>query len=126
MAVPPQAVDGEVEVARIAGHALGLRPVDEGLEAAKAEQVLGRLDADAHLLAVVGARIREPVDDRAHGRAQDEPALGDVAGPVGVLLEGVLRVARGGHRRDSRTISRSSTLSRPTSSSSYCDFFTDA
>jgi hypothetical protein len=69
------------------------------LEAAEAEQVLGRLDADAHLVAVVGARVREAVHERPDGRAQDQPALGDRARPLAVRLEAVDRVVHAAAHR---------------------------
>jgi hypothetical protein len=80
-----------VEVAGAARRALRLRPVPEVLEAPEAEQVLGRLDADAELVAVVGAGVREPVDDRPDGRAQDQPPVGDLARALAVRLAAVRR-----------------------------------
>ena len=96
-AVLAQAVDGQVEVARAARLALGLGAEDEVLEAAEAEQVLRRFDADAHLVAVVGPRVGEAVDDRADGRAQDQPALGDLPRALMVGLEAVFGWRQVGH-----------------------------
>jgi hypothetical protein len=44
---------------------------------AEAGDVLRRLNADAHLVAVVGARVREAVDGRANDAAQDATIDGD-------------------------------------------------
>jgi len=69
------------------------------LEAAEPEQVFRRLDAHAHLVAVVGAGVREPVDDRADRRAEDQVALGDFLGTREVWLETVDGVLHARHRR---------------------------
>ena len=73
----PQAVGDEVEVAGAGAPALRLRPLHVVLEAVetaadaaapgKPEQVLGRLDVDGHLVAVVLAAVVEAVDGRADG-----------------------------------------------------------
>ena len=85
-----QAVGDEVEVARAGADALGLRPLDEVLEPIKTaadtarpgepEQVLGRLDEDGHLVAVVLTAVVEAVEGRADGRAQNGSALDDFSG----------------------------------------------
>jgi hypothetical protein len=87
-----QAVDRQVEVARAARLALGAGAVDEVVEATQPDHVLARLHGDAHLVAVVGAGVREPVHHRAHQTAQDAAALGDLTCALGV---GLLAVSTG-------------------------------
>ena len=78
---------------------LGLGPVDEVLEALEAEQVLGRLDAHAHLVPVVGARVRQAVHDGTDRRTQDQVIEGDLLGAIEVALEAVDGVPHTRHRR---------------------------
>jgi hypothetical protein len=82
------------------------------LEALEAEEVLRRLDADAHLVPIVRAGIREPMDDRADRRPQDQPALGDLPRPQQVRLEAVLRVCRLGVAHGETPYPRSPTAGR--------------
>lgn len=49
-------VDRQVEVAGAAWDPLGLGPEDPVVEPPQPDHVLGRLDADAHLVAIVGPR----------------------------------------------------------------------
>ena len=84
-----QAVGDEVEVARARADAFRLRPLDVVLEAVepaadaagarKSEQVLGRLDEDRHLVAVVLAAVVQAVHGRADGRPQDRAALDELS-----------------------------------------------
>jgi hypothetical protein len=68
-AVLPQAVDRQIQIPGTARSALWLRAVHPMLERPSARDVLGRLDADAHLVAVVGPGTRQAV----HGRADQAP-----------------------------------------------------
>jgi hypothetical protein len=80
-----QAVRDEVEVAGPGSDTLRLRPLDVVLEAVEAsldppragepEQVLGRLDEDGHLVAVVLAAVMEAMHGRSDRRPEDRASL---------------------------------------------------
>src|SRR6266511_727787 len=84
-----EAVSDEVEVTRSRTYSFRLRPFDEMLEAVETtadpasacetEQILGRLDEDGHLVAVVLAAVVEAVNRRSDGCAQDRAALDDLS-----------------------------------------------
>jgi hypothetical protein len=88
-AVLPQPVDREVQAAGSAGDSLGLSAEHPMLERTQAGDVLDRLGADAHLISVVGARIRESVDSRADAAAKDATVASDRFGHRGVRLHAV-------------------------------------
>ena len=86
-----QAVRDQVEVARPRACALRLGPLDPVLEAVRishsrlarqpqSEQVLGRLDEDGHLVAVVLAAVMQPVHGGADGPAEDRASLDELEG----------------------------------------------
>jgi hypothetical protein len=59
------------------------------LEALQPEDVLRRLDADPHLVAVVGARVREAVHGGSDEASQDAVSLSDLERTVAVGFEAV-------------------------------------
>ena len=85
-----QAVRNEVEVARAGSDTLRLRPLDVVLEPVEAsldpacagepEQVLGRLDEDGHLVAVVLAAMMEAVHGRSDRRPENRASLDQLCG----------------------------------------------
>jgi len=68
------------------------------LEAAQAEDVFRRLDAYAHLVAVVGPSVGEPVYRRADEPAENAAVFGDLEGPLAVAFETVHADELHGHR----------------------------
>jgi hypothetical protein len=72
-------VDGAIDVSGAGTCAFGLCPEDPLGEPAEAGNVLGRLDADSHLVAVVGAVDGDPVDGRADEAEKDGVGLCDRA-----------------------------------------------
>jgi len=61
-------------------------PMDPLLEALEPDHVLGRLDANAHLVPILGACEVQPVRGRTHGGAKDQVRLGDVT-KAGMTVE---------------------------------------
>src|SRR5215470_1120786 len=84
-----QAVGDEIEVARAGPDTLGLCALDVVLEPIEAapdpsrpgepEQVLGRLDEDGHLVAVVLAAVMETVHGRSDRGAEDRSPFHQLA-----------------------------------------------
>lgn len=73
---PAQAIDREIEVARLrsssgVSRAFRRRPVHPLFEVSETYDEPPRLEADTHLIAIISARQHEAVDAGAHEAAQD-------------------------------------------------------